>query len=133
MPLTKCPRSGKLFDNTKGPVHPDCMAEEEADYEKVLDSLAGKPRSTPKEISDATGVDIECIDRMIHQGALEEFDLGLEKAREEEYLEEERRRVKREVERKAKLMQDLASVKKPPPKTSSAESVRSLVNQKRRS
>ncbi len=107
MPLAKCPRSGKLFDKAQTPVHPDVLAEEEADYEKVLDFLAENGRRTKSELARLTGVAEECIQRMLDWGRIEELDEAKEAELEEKAREEDMRRAKRESERKAKLRQQL--------------------------
>ena len=79
MALAKCPRSGKLFDNSQGVVHPECMKEEQEDYHKVQDYLAENPSSSIKEIEESTGVDKGCILRMVDQGIIEPFEADMEK------------------------------------------------------
>ncbi len=74
MPLAKCPRTGKLFDNTSGVVHPDALATEEADYTKILDYVAEHPNAKAPEIIEETGVSQECLNRMIKVGRLREMD-----------------------------------------------------------
>ncbi len=110
MPLVKCPRSGKLFDNSTGPVHPDVLQEEEADYSKISDYLAENPGSTTNEVAEATGVDPACVKRMVEQGRLEELDEATQTARLEEMREEERRRAKREAKRRSELLGNLSKV-----------------------
>lgn len=85
MPLAKCPRSGKLFDNSKGVVHPSVEAEEEQDYSKVLDYLAENPNAKPREVMQETGVTEECIARMVKCGRIKEMDeVALQKQADEQ-------------------------------------------------
>ncbi len=67
MALARCPRSGKLYDDRDGPVHPDCIAEEEADYQKVRDYLLLCPDATHSEVMIATGISASCMERMVDQ------------------------------------------------------------------
>ena len=74
MPLSRCPRTGKLFDNSAGLVHPDAHHDEEADYTKILDYLAEHPNAKPPEVIAATGVTQECLNRMVKSGRVMELD-----------------------------------------------------------
>jgi len=113
MPLAKCPRTGKVFDNSQGPVHLSVMDEEKADYEKVLDYVAQNPGATPKELSKETGVDPACIIRLKKDGRLEEIDEEVEMEKEKEARKAEKRHLQSEAERKNQLMAGLANQKKP--------------------
>lgn len=106
MPLAKCPRSGKLFDNSKGPVHQDVLADEEADYQKVLDYVAAHPNCGRDEVCKETGVDSACVERLLSQGRLESLT-------KEEVAEQERKNQERAEEvaqRNARLAQAFGSV-----------------------
>jgi primosomal protein N' len=103
MPLSKCPRSGKLFDNTLGPVHPDVMEEEQADYQRILDYIAEHPNCKTEDAAKATGVDIGCLQRLVKQGrvaALSQEDLRAQE-------EENQKRAEEIAKRNARLAQDL--------------------------
>jgi len=129
MALAKCPRTGKLFDKSQGPVHPDAMAEEEADYAKIRDYLAKKPNAAPEEVVEETGVSVACVRRMINQGMVKELDLKQLEQLHQEQLEREREQARR----KNQVAQDIARVNKPPQeKPKSAGPVRSEFDKKRR-
>lgn len=87
MPLAKCPRTGKLFDNSKGMVHPDAQKLEEEDYTRILDYLAEHPNAKPDEVVDKTGVTIECLNRMIKAGRVREMDQHALRQQAEEFSE----------------------------------------------
>jgi hypothetical protein len=128
MPLVKCPRTGKLFNNDNGPVHPDAMEEEMQDYDAVLNFLAEFPRSSPEAISEATGVALDCIHRMIAQDRIESVDLEKIEKREKDLLEEQQRRNKRQTQ----LLKELQKVKLPKKKdVEFGGTVRSALEQKR--
>jgi primosomal protein N' len=103
MPLSKCPRSGKLFDNALGPVHPDVLEEEEADYQRILDYISEHPNCGTDEAAKATGVEVACLQRLVKQGrvaALSQEDLRLQE-------EENLKRAEEVAKRNARLAQDL--------------------------
>lgn len=68
MPLAKCPRCEKLFDKSSTAVCLSCAPAEDADYEKVRESLRGSPELHADAISELTGVDVKCVLRMVEQG-----------------------------------------------------------------
>ena len=70
MPLTKCARCKKLFNKIELPVCRDCQADEEADQEKVRKLLEEHPNVSAEEASEMSGVDVECILRMLDSGRL---------------------------------------------------------------
>ncbi len=128
MPLAKCPRSGKLFNKDTGPVHPDFMEEELADYEKVLNYLAEHPNANPDIVANATGVTMECIKRMVEQGRIEAMDFESIEKRAIERAEEEERTAKL----RAKLQSEMANIKLPEKKeVEFGGTVRSALEQKR--
>ena len=134
MPLASCPRSGKLFDKSQTPVHPDVMDEEENDYATVLDYLAEHGKHTKSEVAEATGVEEACIQRMIDWGRLEELDEALEEEREEHAREEQTRRAEREAAKKAKLREQLEDVMESTPAEESGsvqDHVRDILARKR--
>ena len=106
MPLAKCPRTGKLFDNTKGLVHPNAKEAEESDYDKIADYLAENPNAKPDQVVEAIGVTIDCINRMIKSGRVKEFDKEALAAQAEEHAN----RDKEIAERKLRVSRDLGSL-----------------------
>lgn len=70
MPLAKCVRCEKLFDKTNHPVCSPCMPSEEEDYERVRECLNEHPEMSAEGISEVTGVDIQCVMRMLDQGMI---------------------------------------------------------------
>jgi len=128
MPLTKCPRSGKLFNSDDGPVHPDCLAEEEADYEKVRDFLRRNPHAHTKEVVEKTGVDIDCVQRMVDQGMLQQLT-----------DEEVQEQIKKQLSQKdlqrlnSEFAQQISQIQLPEKKeVEFGGTVRSALSQKRR-
>lgn len=128
MPLSKCPRTGQLFNTDEGPVHPDAMEAEEADYEKIREHLRTHPNATPDEVAKGAEVPYDCIERMVKQGMLAMLT--------EEQIEEQRRRTLDE-RTLARLNQgfaeQIASIKLPEKKdVEFGGTVRSALSQKRR-
>ena len=70
MALAKCARCGKLFMRVRSPVCLKCEPDEEADYEKARNSLQELPNQTPEQLSEATGVGVECILRLLADGRI---------------------------------------------------------------
>ena len=70
MPLAKCVRCDKLFDKTALPVCNDCVPAEEADYETIRTFLADHPDSRAELVSEATGVSVLCVLRMVDEGRI---------------------------------------------------------------
>ena len=68
MPLAKCERCAKLFAKTNHPLCPNCVPEEEQDFEKVRTCLGEHPDLSAEAISELTGVSLQCVMRMIDQG-----------------------------------------------------------------
>lgn len=126
MPLTRCPRSGQLYNSDEGPVHPDCMAEEEEDYERIHAYLREHPHASPTEAEAATGVDHDVLVRMVEQGMIKMLT--------KREAEEQRKRLsERELQRlNAKVAQEIASIKLPQKKdVEFGGTVRSLIQNKR--
>ena len=112
MPLAKCPRSGKLFDNAENPVHPEVLDEEEADYEKIFEYVEANSGCSPEQVIHATGVDKGCLERLIAQGRLAQFTLAELHA----YEEKKREKSEEAAKRQAEIAQKLQGVKLPPKK-----------------
>ncbi len=137
MPLSRCPRTGKLFDNSAGLVHPDAHHDEEADYTKILDYLAEHPNAKPPEVMAATGVTQECINRMVKSGRVMELDDEAMKALEMETAE----RSAEIARRNQRVAQDISTVLRQSPSggtmrggssaTSSLGDIRSTLSKKR--
>ncbi len=133
MPLAKCPRTGKLFDNAKGVVHPSAEAVEEEDYVKVLDYLAIHPNAKGDEVVENTGVTHECIARMIKTGRVKEMDAAALMAQAEEYVD----RSAEVARRNQQLASEIGSVIRQTtptivsPSESVSRSVRSTLESKR--
>ena len=54
-----------MFDKSETFVCPACVASEQADYERVRNALQKDPEVSAELISDATGVSLACVMRMI--------------------------------------------------------------------
>lgn len=67
MPMAKCVRCKKLFNKEESPVCRECLPDEEADMQKVLDSLQEHPNQSVEEVSASTGVAVECVLRMVKE------------------------------------------------------------------
>ncbi len=70
MPLAKCARCDKLFDKAAIQVCSECLAAEETDYETVRLYLAENPDTAADKVSEATGVDVLCVLRMVDSGRI---------------------------------------------------------------
>jgi len=133
MPLAKCPRTGKLFDNANGLVHPSAEAVEEEDYVKILDYLVEHPNAKSDEVVASTGVTHECIARMIKSGRVKEMDTASLLAQAEEYAE----RSAEVARRNQQLASEIGSVIRQASPTivstteSASRSVRSTLESKR--
>lgn len=127
MPLNRCPRSGALFNDSDGPVHPDCMAEEEADYDKVLAYLRENPHAAPTEVTAALEIEPGVITRMAAQGIVKTLT--------EAEVEKQRKALsEKELHRlNAKLTEQIGSIQLPDKKSVEfGGTVRSLLQQKRK-
>lgn len=130
MALGKCPRCGKLFDKSAGPVHPSVLKEEEADYQKILDYVADHPNCGPEEVVEETGVDIACLQRLVKQGRVEQLTSSEVEAK----ALEQARRADENARIKARLAEDLArATQDGPTQDEDSRSVRTMLNDKRRS
>ena len=70
MPIAKCPRCDKLFDKAEFPVCTNCRPAEEEDYQIVREALDHTPDMNPEQVSEVSGVAVECILRMIDSGMI---------------------------------------------------------------
>ncbi len=70
MALSKCARCDKLFTKTRAPVCPKCEPDEEKDYEKAREALQEAPNQNPEQLAEASGVDLECVLRLLEDGRI---------------------------------------------------------------
>jgi len=78
MPLATCPRCKKMFDKIRSQVCPRCLDDEEMDYEKVRHELSNRPDQSVEELAEATGVDLECVLRLLNDGRIQASTLTKE-------------------------------------------------------
>lgn len=131
MALGKCPRTGKLYDKSTGPVHPSVMAEEEAEYSKILDYVADHPNCEPTEVVEETGVPLEVLQRLVKQGRVEQLtsDEVEAKALDQAKRADETNRIRQ------RIAEDLAKATRGGPGGDAGDktSVRDMLQEKRRS
>ncbi len=70
MPLAKCARCKKLFSKVESPVCGECQDAEAADHEKVRAVMDEFPTLNAEQLSGQSGVDLECVLRMVDEGRL---------------------------------------------------------------
>ena len=70
MPLANCPRCKKLFNKSVLPVCTACEKDEEGDFEKIRLSLQETPNQTAEEVAEATGVQQDCVLRLLSEGRI---------------------------------------------------------------
>lgn len=68
MPLAKCVRCNNLFDKTQNAVCPQCIPEEEEDFEKIRECLIDHADLGPEAVAELSGVDLPVVLRMLEQG-----------------------------------------------------------------
>ena len=71
MALASCQRCKKLFEKIRSPICPSCEDLEEEDYEKVRQALVDHPNSSAEQLSEVSGVAIECVLRLLAQGRIQ--------------------------------------------------------------
>lgn len=71
MALASCQRCKKLFEKFRSPICPSCEDLEEEDYEKVRQALADHPNSSAEQLSEISGVAIDCVLRLLAQGRIQ--------------------------------------------------------------
>jgi hypothetical protein len=76
MPLANCVRCQKLFNKIRIPVCPSCEPDEEADFEKVRQSLQALPNQSAEEVSESTGVSADCVLRLLDEGRIANVNLS---------------------------------------------------------
>lgn len=70
MDFRNCPVCGKVFRFVSRNLCPDCIAEEEKEYEKVRSYVRDHEGANITEVSEATGVSVEKIIRFLREGRL---------------------------------------------------------------
>lgn len=75
--VRNCKRCNRIFTYTGKVICPNCLEEEQKDFDKVREYLFGHLNSTTIEVSDATGVEIKVITRFLKEGRLESENLKL--------------------------------------------------------
>ena len=77
MPLAACDRCGKVFSkDTPSSVCPKCQPDEEEDFERIRDRLDKQPNLSAKQLAETTGVDLECVMRLIDGGRIRNVGAG---------------------------------------------------------
>jgi NMD protein affecting ribosome stability and mRNA decay len=71
MALARCARCGKLYEKIRSAICPACQPVEDEDYEKIRKALEEKPGQSAEDLAEATGVDIECVLRLLSEGRIE--------------------------------------------------------------
>ncbi len=76
MPMARCPRCSKLFSKTHAQVCARCEPAEEEDYETVRSYLAKHPNKTTEQVAKNTGVDKQCVLRLVSDGRIKNMAAG---------------------------------------------------------
>lgn len=76
MYMKNCTRCGKLYATSNPTLCPDCMDEDQSDYQKVRDFVKENPKVSIEVICEATGVDEIKIREYLRQGHLVIADLS---------------------------------------------------------
>jgi ribosomal protein L37E len=76
MPLASCGRCGKMFNKVQANVCPGCIDDEEADYEKIRDVVSRNETLNVEQVSEAAGVDVLVVRRIIGEGRVAQVSLG---------------------------------------------------------
>lgn len=71
MAIARCDRCGKIFDKVRAAICPACEPMEEEDYETVRKALVDKPGQSAEDLSEETGVPLECVLRLLSSGRIE--------------------------------------------------------------
>lgn len=71
MQLETCKRCGRLYTRVHTPICSLCIGEEEADYDRIRNTLAREPGLTVEEVAEKAEVDHMCVVRMLNAGRLE--------------------------------------------------------------
>jgi hypothetical protein len=107
------------------------MAEEEAEYSKILDYVADHPNCEPTEVVEETGVPLEVLQRLVKQGRVEQLtsDEVEAKALDQAKRADETNRIRQ------RIAEDLAKATRGGPGGDAGDktSVRDMLQEKRRS
>jgi len=76
MPLTKCTRCEKLFNKIQSSVCPQCMPDEETDYDTIRECLADNPDVNAEIVSEMTGINSKVVMRMLDSGLISNISSG---------------------------------------------------------
>ena len=76
MPLTKCARCDKLFNKIQSSVCPPCTPDEDADFDLIRSTLDENPDSNAETVAELSGVDLECVLRMMDTGLIANVSMG---------------------------------------------------------
>ncbi len=71
MKITNCVRCKKTFAMTSQPICPECVAEEEAQFDRIKEFLDENHGATMEEIVEGTGVPMKRIQKFLKDGRLE--------------------------------------------------------------
>ncbi len=71
MKITNCVRCKKTFAMVNQPICPECIAEEEAQFDKIKEYLDENRGATMEEIVEDTGVPLKRIQKWLKDGRLE--------------------------------------------------------------
>lgn len=74
--LAKCARCGLLFPPVKSAVCVSCYDDEESDFTKIRDAMDRSPNLNVEQCSEAAGVEVGCILRMLDQGRISNEGVG---------------------------------------------------------
>lgn len=67
MALAKCSRCETLFNKMSASVCPQCIEDEEDDFETIRTCLQENPDISAEAVSKLSGVDLKCVLRMLDQ------------------------------------------------------------------
>ncbi len=77
MPLATCDRCKKMFTKMSDLVIcPQCLPQEEEDYERLRDILQESPQLTAEQLSEKTDIELSCVLRCIASGRIQSMDQG---------------------------------------------------------
>lgn len=68
MALKNCLRCGKLFVETSRKICPDCIKDEEADFQKIVEFLKQRNEATIDEVHQQTKVSRNLISKFLREG-----------------------------------------------------------------
>lgn len=71
MAMTNCPRCGKLFNQIRLPICPECEKNEEEEFKRVKEYVTDNPGANISEIVTETDVPLKRIQKFLRDGRLE--------------------------------------------------------------